>query len=69
MCNDTDVRLVAGTREWNGRLEVCINGQWGSVCERHFEEIDAQVVCRELGHPADSKILYEYTFMVVVWFW
>ena len=51
------MRLVEGTREWNGRLEVCINRQWGSVCERYFEEIDARVVCRELGYQAESKMM------------
>ncbi len=34
---------------------MCIHGQWGSVCERHFEEVDAQVVCRELGFPEESE--------------
>ena len=49
------MRLVNGTEDWNGRLEVCINGQWGSVCERYFDDVDAQVVCKELGFPANSK--------------
>ena len=34
---------------------MCIHGQWGSVCDRYFEEVDAKVVCRELGFPAESE--------------
>ena len=54
-CDENDVRLVDGNQKSNGRLEVCIHGQWGSVCETGFDEVDAQVVCRELGFLAESK--------------
>ncbi|XP_019856293.1 PREDICTED: neurotrypsin-like [Amphimedon queenslandica] len=33
-----------------GRLEVYCNGQWGTVCEDTFTEIDARVACRQLGY-------------------
>ena len=32
-----------------GRLEVCINSAWGTVCEDLFGVEEAQVVCQELG--------------------
>ena len=49
------MRLVNGTAEWNGRLEVCHKGHWGAVCETRFEDVDALVVCRQLGFPSESK--------------
>ena len=52
-CSDGDIRLVGGgdselegTRE--GRVEICINNAWGSVCDELFREEDAQVVCDQL---------------------
>ena len=49
------MRLVNGTAEWNGRLEVCHKGHWGAVCETRFEDVDALVVCRQLGFTSESK--------------
>ena len=32
-----------------GRLDVCYNGQWGTVCNYGFSDVDASVACRQLG--------------------
>ncbi|XP_071111546.1 scavenger receptor cysteine-rich type 1 protein M130-like isoform X2 [Haliotis cracherodii] len=50
-------RLVNGPTPTEGRLEVLVNGQWGSVCDDGFARHDnAPVACRMLGlsthHPA-----------------
>ena len=57
-CSDGDVRLVGGTDTNEGRVEVCINGAWGSVCYSTYstgayntwDANDSTVVCRQLGH-------------------
>lgn len=33
-----------------GRLEVKYKGEWGTVCANDFENIDAEVACRQLGY-------------------
>ena len=45
------MRLTGGSTNW-GRLEVCINHAWGTVCNNNnhrFSRDEALVVCRQLG--------------------
>lgn len=53
-CGDGDIRLVDGNNELEGRLEVCFNGVWGTVCDDRFDSDDAQVVCNQLAIPFEG---------------
>eukprot|EP00057_Strongylocentrotus_purpuratus_P024855 XP_011679329.1 PREDICTED: lysyl oxidase homolog 2-like [Strongylocentrotus purpuratus] len=44
------IRLVDGTHPNEGRVEVYLEGSWGTVCDHHWDISDASVVCNFLGH-------------------
>ena len=44
------VRLVNGTSERNGRVELCWDNQWKAVCDDGWDQAEAITVCRELGY-------------------
>ena len=48
-CITGEVRLVDGANALEGRLELCISGTWGTVCNDGFDREAAMVVCRQLG--------------------
>ena len=54
-CSHGDLRIASRTddttaRFSEGRLEVCVNGAWGTVCDYRFGRHEAQVACDQLGY-------------------
>ena len=76
MCNDGEVRLVGidgRTDVSEGRVELCINNTWGTVCDDGWDSSDAAVVCGQLNFSifglcfnrtivASNNVFYTYLF-------
>ena len=55
-CATGEVRLIGGTEEYEGRVEVCNSNVWGTVCDNMWGEEDSSVVCRQLGYSQFDSI-------------
>ena len=51
-CTNGEVRLIGGYSSTQGRVEVCVHGTWGSVCDDGWGIQDSNVVCKQLGYQA-----------------
>ena len=49
------IRLSNGSQLNEGRVEICLDGYWGSVCSNGWDEQDALVTCRQAGYQTLSE--------------
>ena len=59
------MRLVKGSSFLEGQVEVCVDGNWGTVCDRLWNLHDAIVVCNQLGHSTVGKLQKSIRWMKV----
>ena len=59
-CTEGKIRLQGNRGQSEGRVEICHEGIWGTVCGSEWDFSDALVVCRELNLPTigESVIMH-----------
>ena len=55
-CANGAVQLVGGANQYEGRVEVCLNNQWGTVSDEGWDINDAETVCRQLGFSTTGEL-------------
>ena len=51
-----DIRLVEGSYNWEGRVEIYWSGIWGTISDSSWTTADANVVCRQLQHSGNGTL-------------
>ena len=65
-CTHGEVRLLFGSTEMEGTVEVCIHGFWGTICDNSWDSRDAGVICRQLGYSSFGINLSESLFRQIL---
>ena len=56
-CTNGDVRLMGGANSLEGRVEICQSNVYSTVCDDFWDELEARVVCRQLGYTGDGEYI------------
>ena len=49
-CTDFSTRITGTSVPYIGRVEICIDQQWTTLCQSDWGINEAKVVCKELGY-------------------
>ena len=51
---------MGGATAAQGRVEVNVNGTWGTVCDDYWTINNTRVACRQLGYAGGTTAPYRY---------
>ena len=54
---DGQVLLVNSSVPSEGRVEICYNNTYGTICDDRFDVIEAGVICRQLGSSFEGSVM------------
>lgn len=54
-CTDGQVQLADGFSRFSGRVEKCVNQEWGTVCADGFDSTAAEQACRMAGLGSEGE--------------
>ena len=60
--------MVNGATANEGRLEVCFNETWNTVCDDFWTNNYAKVVCRQLGYNTDGELALSFLSLFSLYF-
>lgn len=63
-CTEGDIRLFGGATSMEGHVEICINDEWRTVCDSMWDDMDANVVCKQLGWLSVGKSEIKYQIII-----
>ena len=66
-CKNHDIRLITAASLYRsyGRIEYCLNNEWGNVCDDGWDSSDCRVACKQLGFDGKPDSIYVH-FMYIM---
>lgn len=63
VCTTGEMKLGGNTPDsQDGRLEICLNNEWGTVCDDSWDERGVNLVCSKLfGESSGKSLSYSHT--------
>ena len=55
VCTNGGIRLLGGQVPSEGRVEICVNKAWGTICDDVWTTSDANVACKQAGFSGSGK--------------
>ena len=71
MHKEGDIRLVGGSYSWQGRVEIYLYGEWGTISYPYTIRESAHVVCVQLGYDTrceyiqDMKLRVQFVLIIL----
>ena len=66
-CRTGNLRLQRSTAQGSGRVEICINNVWGTICDNSWSSNDARVVCKQLGFSIVDKGYKTTDYIIILY--
>ena len=66
-CTNGELSLVDGLSDYEGRLEMCYNNEWGTICDDDWTQFATNVACRKLGLGVSAHSVYFIIFNMQFW--
>ena len=58
VCTTGEIRLRDGATSFEGRVEICYNNAWGTICNNSWSTNNVNVACRQLGFRSTGNFFF-----------
>ena len=66
LCTDGQVRIVGSSNPSFGRVEVCVNQTWGTICDSAWNDNAASVICKQQGFSSYGIHIINVIIIIIV---
>ena len=60
------MRLIGGMTSSEGRVEVCVNNAWGTICDDGWSVEDSNVACKVAGYQPFGMNNYCLSIIIII---